>query len=152
VATANKTTIQLNIPKWAIYLYGFMAVVLIPWILILAEYLPAKHLARNWDPLWVGFDVMELIAIVLSLYFMLRRKVWVIMSASALATLLIVDAWFDILTSKPGQETREALFSGVIEISLSLLTYRLVFHILHKTTPNKNIKVHPTNDKLLSVD
>jgi hypothetical protein len=146
MASNYKTTIQLNIPKWAIYLYGFMAVVLVPWILILAEYLPNRHLARNWDPLWVGFDIMELLAIVFSVYFMIKRTIWVIMSATALATLLMVDAWFDILTSRPGREEHEAIFSGVIEVSLSLLTYRLVYHILHRTTPQKNLKVRSTKD------
>jgi hypothetical protein len=137
----EKTTINLNIPRWAVVLYGFMAVVLVPWIVILAEYLPSRHLSNHWATLWVGFDVLELIAIVVTFYFMIKKTIWVVMSATALATLLIGDAWVDILTSRPGRELQESIFSGFIEIGLSLMTFRLVYHILHRSTPAKNLKV-----------
>jgi hypothetical protein len=134
--------IKLDIPRWAVILYGVMGIVFIPWIILLAKDLPSRHLSTHWSTLWVGFDIMELIAIVTSFYFMLRRKVWVIISATALATLLIGDAWVDILTSKPGKQIDEAFLSGIIEVTLSLMTLRLVYHILHKSTPEKNLKVN----------
>jgi hypothetical protein len=137
-----ETKVRLNIPRWVGLLYACMGIVLIPWIVVLAEYLPSKHLARNWDLLWVGFDIMMLIAILVTFYFVIKETIWVIMSASVLATIFIVDAWFDILTARPGREQLESILSGITEISLAILTFRMVYHILHHATPDKSIKVH----------
>jgi hypothetical protein len=137
--------VKVYLPKWASFIYGAMAVILVPWIIHLAERLPTKHIADHWDTLWVGFDIIMLIIMLITVWFMITRKVWVIVSASALATLFLVDVWFDVLTSKPGKEESEALFFGIIEISLSLLTYRLVYRVVHKATPKKGLKL--TTDK-----
>lgn len=137
--------IELEVPRWAGLLYAIMAVLLVPWILILAEYLPARHYTDHWDVVWVGYDVILLVALIITTYFMMRRSIWVIMAATCLATLLIVDAWFDILTSRPGRQQHEAMLSGVIELSLALLTYRLVYRATQQATPHKNIKLKATD-------
>lgn len=133
--------IEIYLPRWVSVLYVGSAVVLIPWIIILAEYLPTRHLATHWDALWVGFDIMLLLTLVVTVYFAIKRKIWVIVSASALATMFVVDVWFDVLTSKPGREQRQAFVSGIIELALAVLTYRLVYHILHHSTEQKDLKV-----------
>ncbi|HET9098258.1 MAG TPA: hypothetical protein VFN51_01430 [Candidatus Saccharimonadales bacterium] len=133
--------VKIYFPRWASALYAVLAVLFVPWIVILAEYLPSRHIDRNWDALWVGFDLLILIAMVLTIYFMLKRRIWVIMSATALATLLLVDIWFDIMTAKPGREQDSAILMGIVEITLSLLTFWLVYHLLHHTTPEKNLNM-----------
>jgi hypothetical protein len=82
---------------------------------------------------------------------MLKRTVWVVISATALATLLIGDAWVDILTSHGGSQLRESIFSGFIEIGLSAMTFRLVYQILHHSTPEKKIKLrmHKSNKSVI---
>jgi hypothetical protein len=137
--------VKIYLPRWASFIYGAMAVILVPWIIHLAERLPTKHIADHWDTLWVGFDIIMLITMLITVWFMITRKVWVIVSASALATLFMVDVWFDVLTSRPGRQENEAFFFGVIEVSLSLLTYRLVYRVVHKATPNRKLKI--TSDK-----
>jgi hypothetical protein len=138
----NGDSVKLNIPRWMVLLYGTLAVLLAPWIVILAEYLPSKHLSHHWATLWVGFDVLELVAIIFTFYFMVKQTVWVVISATALATLLIGDAWVDILTAKPGGQLHEAIFSGFIEVGLSIMTFRLVFHVLHHSTPEKRLNLN----------
>lgn len=135
------TRVKVYLPKWASFMYGAMAVILVPWIINLAENLPTRHLARHWDALWVGFDIIMLITMLITVYFMIKRKVWVVISATALATLFLVDVWFDVLTSKPGPEQREALGLGIIEVSLAILTYRLAYHVVHRSTPQKDLKL-----------
>lgn len=132
---------HVYVPRWAAFLYGTLAVVLVPWIIMLGISLPTRHVAWHWDTVWVGFDVLMLIAMTITLVFMVRRVIWVAISATALATLFIVDAWFDILTSKPGREQQAALLFGVLEIILAALTYRLVFHVMHNSTPDKRFKL-----------
>lgn len=132
---------HVYVPKWAAVLYGALAIVLIPWIFNLAINLPERHVAWHWDAVWVGFDVIMFIAMTITLVFMIRRMVWVVISATALATLFIVDAWFDVLTAKPGPEQRAAFIFGALEIVLAALTYRLVFHVVHHSTPDKKIRL-----------
>lgn len=132
---------HIYVPKWAAVLYGVLAIILIPWILDLAISLPTRHVAWHWDAVWVGFDVLMFLAIAVTLVFMVRRVVWVAISATALATLFVVDAWFDILTAKPGPEQRAAIIFGALEVVLAALTYRLVFHVVHHSTPDKKIKL-----------
>lgn len=128
-------------PKWVALFYGALAVLLVPWIFSLAADLPSRHLAHHWDAVWVGFDAVMLIAEVLTVVFIIKQSVLVVMSATALATLFIVDAWFDILTSQPGREQRLALVFGGLELVLAAMTYRLSFHVFHHSTPQKNVKL-----------
>lgn len=138
-----ESTKHIYISKFWIVLYGLMGLVLIPWVFNLAESLPSRHVARHWDAVWAGFDAMMVFMIALTVYFAIRRQVWVVISTSALAMMFIVDAWFDILTSKPGHEQRVALFFGIIEIGLALLTFKLVHHVVKHSTPHDHIKVVP---------
>ncbi len=138
------TTRKIYFPKWVAILYGVLAIVLIPWIFSLAQNLPAHHLAHHWDAAWVGFDVIMLIAVALTALFIAMRKVWVVVSATALATLFIVDAWFDILTSKPGHEQKVAIVFGLLEIMLAIFTYSLVFHVIHHSSTKKKVKLTTT--------
>lgn len=133
---------NIYIPKWAGYLYILLAGILIPWTVVLANFLPSKHLSRNWDVLWVGFDTIMLLATLLTLYYIIRRKIWVIISASALATLFIIDAWFDILTSRTGREQQQSIIMGCIEIILAILTYYMVYRIIHQTSDKQSINFH----------
>jgi hypothetical protein len=140
----DKTT-HVYFPKLVIFLYGILAVALIPWIFNLAENLPTKHLAHHWDAAWVGFDVIMLVALALTVFFAVKKLLWVTLSATALATLFIVDAWFDVLTSKPGKEQKIAILLGSLEVILALFTLRLVYHVIkHSTSHQRNIKLTST--------
>jgi hypothetical protein len=136
-----KRTIEVYLPKWVTVLYGVMAILLIPWIFDLATSLPSRHITRHWDTLWVGFDVIMLLTLVVTIFFIVKRAIWVIVSATALATLWVIDAWFDVLTSRPGAELRKAIFFALVEVSLALLTYRIIYHAVKKTTQEKDLKL-----------
>jgi hypothetical protein len=127
--------------KWAGKFYFATAVVLIPWIIILADSLPSRHVAHDWNTLWVGFDISEVIVTLITVYFLVKKKIWLVISASILATLFVVDAWFDILTSKSGMSRDQAYFFGIIEVGMSLLTFRLVFHVVQRAIPNHNLMI-----------
>lgn len=135
-----ETTTRINFPRWAIILYGALAVILIPWIIFLGIKLPQHHLATHWDAAWVGFDVMILVAMLVTLWFLIKGKVWVGISASVLATLFVVDVWFDVLTARPGSEEKRAIVFGGLELILAALTYRLVFYVVKHSSHSENIK------------
>ncbi|OVE78752.1 hypothetical protein BVY00_02015 [bacterium G20] len=131
-------TIHIQFPRRVIVLYGILAIILIPWIFNLAANLPTRHLVRRWDAIWVGFDVIMLVVLGLTVFFALKKLLWVALSATALATLFIVDAWFDILASRPGKEQRTAIFFGSLEIILAFFTLRLVYHVIRHSTPRQD--------------
>src|SRR5664280_1577846 len=92
----------LRLPAWAPRLYAWLAVIMVPWILLLSYSLPVRHTSHHWDTLWVGFDVILFSAVALSAYFGFKRSAWLAFSSVAVATLLLVDAWFDVLSARPG--------------------------------------------------
>lgn len=75
--------------------------VLIPWVVYLSFALPDVYLVHDWTVTWVGFDLLLLALMAATVVFgMLRRQV-MLLTAFATGTLLICDAWFDLMTAGP---------------------------------------------------
>ena len=89
--------------------YTLAAVALIPWTAYLAVTLPKRNLTTHYRAAWVGFDLVLAGAIILTAYLAFRMDARVQFPATATATLLLVDAWFDVMTSNRGADTLEAL-------------------------------------------
>jgi hypothetical protein len=99
----------------------------VPWVVFLAASLPAT--SRVNDRLaWVGFDVAEVVMLAVTAYLAWRGKAKVALAATALATMLVVDAWFDVNTSTAGEERDMALGFAVLEVSLAALSLWIAFH------------------------
>src|SRR5450432_2299264 len=81
-------------------LFAILSILLIPWIAFIALVLPSRQLSENYDLAWAGFDGMLFIGLASTAYFALRRSRYLSVAATAVGTLLIVDAWFDVLTSR----------------------------------------------------
>jgi hypothetical protein len=75
---------------------------LIPWMMVLAAWLPASTRAWNWSTAWVGLDSLEALGLLSTGALLIRRDARYRLTAVATATLLLVDAWFDVTTSAPG--------------------------------------------------
>lgn len=114
--------------RWVVPLYGLAAVVLVPWIVLLVVWLPSAHRADHWDIAWAGFDVALALLLVTVAVAAQRRSPWLEGAATATATLLFVDAWFDILTSSSRAELvvsiSEAAFVELPLATLCLLLAR----------------------------
>jgi hypothetical protein len=91
------------------WLYTLAAVVLIPWTVYLAVTLPKRDVDTHYRGAWVGFDLLLVAAIVLTAYFAFRVDTRVQLPATATATLLLVDAWFDVMTAGHRRATFLAL-------------------------------------------
>ena len=68
-------------------------------------------MSTNYDAAWAGFDVLLTLTLASTAYFALRRSRYLATAASATATLLVVDAWFDVLTT-PGVQRIESIGAG----------------------------------------
>ncbi len=72
---------------------------LIPWLIALAAELPATATARHWGAAWAGLDAMEAIGLLATGVLLARRDERATLAAMATATLLIADAWLDVMTA-----------------------------------------------------
>ncbi len=113
---------QWRPPRWVAPLFGLAALVLVPWVILLVRMLPSTHRASNWDVAWGGFDVILALLLLGVAIAAWRRSPWLQGAATAAATLLFVDAWFDVLTSSGGNELYVAIAEAVlVELPLAVL-------------------------------
>jgi hypothetical protein len=91
-----------------------MGAILVPWTLWLALTLPERHVARNFDVAWSGFDIALALTLIATGFGLLKGATWTQGAAAAAATLLVCDAWFDVLTSAPGTERMTAVAMALL--------------------------------------
>jgi hypothetical protein len=109
-------------PRWVAPFFAVLGLALVPWTVWLAYDLPRRHIARHWDVAWAGFDVMMALVLLATAYAALRRRPWIQGTASAAATMLCCDAWFDIVTAGRGADLAMSLASGLfVELPLAVV-------------------------------
>jgi hypothetical protein len=86
---------------------------MIPWLFALAVQLPSSTRAQHWSTAWVGLDAMEALGLLTTGVLVRLRDERRSLAAAATATLLLVDAWFDVTTSAPGTDHLMALLLAV---------------------------------------
>jgi hypothetical protein len=121
-------------------LFGAGALVLVPWVVFLVRDLPSDHRSAHWDVAWGGFDValaLLLVGVALAAW---RRSPWLEGAATAAATLLFVDAWFDILTSS----SRGELITAMLEAALVELPLA-VFCVLLARSVERRLALAPSS-------
>jgi hypothetical protein len=107
---------------WVVPLFALAAVLLVPVVVLLVVALPSTHRSAHWDIAWAGFDVVLALLLLAVAVTAWRRSPWLEGAATAAATLLFVDAWFDVLTSSTRTELVLALVEAVfVELPLALL-------------------------------
>jgi hypothetical protein len=108
--------------RWVVPLFSLAGIVLVPWILFLIRSLPSTHAAAHWDIAWAGFDVALALLLLGVATAAWRRSSWLEGAATAAAALLVVDAWFDILTSSTNLERVTAVAEAALaELPLAVL-------------------------------
>jgi hypothetical protein len=119
---------EFEVSRWVAPVFICCSVVLIPWIVYLGFSLPARETSHHYDAAWVGFDVFELIALGATGYLALRRSRYLALAAASAATLLVCDAWFDVLTSPRRQMIESLILALVIELPLAAVCAWLSYH------------------------
>jgi hypothetical protein len=108
---------------------------LIPWIVFLGLTLPHRYIANHWKIAWVGYDVALLCALATTAWAAWRRRQIVILALLVTGTMLVVDAWFDIVTDST---TRDLIISvvnaAVGELPLAALAFVIAFRLIRLTT------------------
>src|SRR3989440_3368467 len=131
-------------PRWVVPLFGLAALLLVPWVVLLVFALPSAHRAAHWDIAWAGFDValaLLLLAVAAAAW---RRSAWLEGAATATATLLFVDAWFDVLTSSSRAELVVSVVEAAfVELPLAILCLLLARGAGRRLQPITRLRLLP---------
>ncbi|WP_326566465.1 hypothetical protein VSH64_31930 [Amycolatopsis rhabdoformis] len=90
---------------------------LLPWLGVLAATLPDTYAAQHWRLAWLGLDVLELVGLLLTGWWLLRHDRRAPLVAAATAAVLLVDAWFDVTTAGP--DVGESVAMALVELPLA---------------------------------
>lgn len=119
---------RVPLPRWVAPLLVLTATGLLPWTLWLTYSLPSRHVTPHYDLAWVGFDVALLTAFVVTAWCAARSSKWLVPAAAATGTMLLCDAWFDVITSgAPGERMEAVLQAALGELPLSAICWYVVY-------------------------
>jgi hypothetical protein len=109
----------MALPRWITALLALTSIALIPWTLWLTFSLPSKHTSHHYDLAWVGFDIALAAMIALTARAGYVRSPALGPFAAATAAMLVCDAWFDVVTSTPGERVEAILQACLAELPLA---------------------------------
>jgi hypothetical protein len=99
-----------------------VAVGLVPWTLWLTFTLPTRHVTHHYRIAWVGFDLVLAAVFAATAIAVLRSSRSLQPLAAVAGTMLLCDAWFDVVTSQSGDEFNLAVVEAVVaELPLAAL-------------------------------
>jgi hypothetical protein len=128
---------------WIGVLFAAAALVLVPWIVFLVRALPSDHRSAHWDVAWGGFDVALALLLIGVAAAAWRRSPWLEGAATAAATLLFVDAWFDILTSSSRGELIAAILeAGLVELPMAVFCVLLARSVERRLVVAASLSAH----------
>jgi hypothetical protein len=112
------------LPPWIAPAFLICAVVLLPWATFLIVTLPRNYTANHWRVAWGGFDIGLGVAMVATALAVARRSPFAEVAAAVTGTLLVCDAWFDVVTARTTSELVQAgLEAALVEIPLAILCF-----------------------------
>jgi len=122
--------------KWDVVLIVTVAacIVLAAWIGVLAVTLPKFYRTGTWRGAWVGFDVALLAAFAATAWAAWRRRQLLVICLIVLATLLLCDAWFDVVLDVDTPGFLASLLSALlVEAPLAVLAIAMARRLLRLT-------------------
>jgi hypothetical protein len=107
------------------------------WIFYLLTALPSSYRAAHWNLAWVGYDFGMAVTWLGTSWALWKKRQAAIPGAMISATFLVVDAWFDVVTSNPGWDFRLALaLAFLLEIPAAFLLFRFSRNAVRRSIKN----------------
>jgi hypothetical protein len=114
---------------WVIGVFGLIGLGLFPWTIWLSASLKAHHETRHWDLAWSGFDSGLALAFLLTAFAAWHKSPWVGALAAATGTLLITDAWFDIVLETGHARTRAIITALIAELPMAAVCVAIALRV-----------------------
>jgi hypothetical protein len=126
---AKQVTTVPTVPWWVGPAFALLAVGTVPWVIYLAVTLPRHATFAHYRGVWVGFDIGLIAVLATTGYQAWRGRPQVALAATAAATMLFVDAWFDVLTTPWGGKLLVAVLLAVlVELPLAAICLWIALH------------------------
>jgi hypothetical protein len=120
------------------WLLSAVAAGMLAWIVILGVSLPSTASTREWRLVWIGFDVGELSALLVTLWAIYRSRQIAIPAALISGTLFVCDAWFDVVLSWGTSGWWLSVASAIfIEIPLAAVLWLSARSLVHAVISNQ---------------
>lgn len=116
-------------PRWVAPVFGLLALLTLPWIGYLALTLPHHAVTVHYRAAWVGFDLGLVAMLALTAWYAYRGHRLVVPAAGGTATMLLVDAWFDVVTTPAGPDLAlSILLAALVELPLAAVCVWIARH------------------------
>ena len=89
-----------SLPRWIGFALAAAALAVLPWTVWIFSALPDRQVVAHWWLAWGGFDVALACALAATGLSVLRRSQMTGAIAAVTGTLLLCDAWFDVVTAR----------------------------------------------------
>jgi hypothetical protein len=116
-------------PRWVAPVFAVLGAATIPWTAYLAMSLPEQTRTHNYRVAWVGFDLMLIVVLLVTAYFAWRGRRLVGLLAASTATMLVVDAWFDVTTSRRSDVPSAIMSAVLVELPLAVICAWIALHV-----------------------
>jgi hypothetical protein len=112
------------------------AAFLLAWIVYLGVTLPAQAVAHEWRLAWVGMDVAEAAGLLVVTWAARRLLEMLIPAAIVTGTVLVCDAWFDVILSWGSSNWRWSVLSALaVELPLAALLFAAARQMIRRRSP-----------------
>ena len=97
---------------------------LVGWIAVLILTLPDRYTSSDWQAVWIGLDVTELIGFAAIGWAAWRQRQVLIFFMIITGTLLVADAWFDLTLSYGSSDFTMSVITAVLaEFPLAFILF-----------------------------
>jgi hypothetical protein len=117
-----------SLREWVVIVFGVGGLLLFAWTVWLSASLHPHHETEHWDLAWSGFDAGLALLFIATAYAAYRRSSWLPALAATTGTLLVTDAWFDIILESHSDERRNAVVLAiVVELPVAAFCYWIAY-------------------------
>jgi len=116
-------------PRWVAPVFTVLGLAAIPWTAYLAMSLPQQARTHNYRLAWVGFDLMLVVVLLATGHLAWRGSRLAGLLAASTAAMLVVDAWFDVTTSRRSDVPQAVLTALLIELPLAGVCCWIALHV-----------------------
>lgn len=115
---------QVRRQRVGLVVFTGCCVFLVAWVVILALNLPMRFSATHWRAVWVGLDIAELAGFAATAWASWHQRQVIIFCMLITGTLLVCDAWFDVVLDYGTPNARTSVLSALlVELPLAFLLF-----------------------------